>query len=94
MDEFQVLTATQSTGDTFACNATFVVFLDTFAAGWFLEYALYKPQTADIVWKKYHSQPFQEHGELSRVAVNGTNNMLFRMNSGTTGATAYREIIH
>lgn len=91
----QVLTATETTGDPFPNNATFIVFLDTYTDGWHVEYALDKESVTDkttLNWKKWNSQPIQEHGELSRVLVYGMDNVLYRLNGGTQGATVYWEI--
>ena len=35
----KILTATQSVGIPFSCNVSFLVFLDTYADGWHIEYA-------------------------------------------------------
>lgn len=86
----QVLQSTEPVGEPFECNVNFIVFLDTYADGWFVEYALEKDDPTDMVWKRWHNQPLQEHGELSYVIVCGVKQFRFRMNSGTTGATAYR----
>ena len=92
----EILASTQSVGDPFSCNVAFFVFLDTYADGWFMEYAQDHDSVTDkttLNWKKWHSQPLQQHGELSYVIVCGLKGVLFRMNSGTQGATAYRKLL-
>ena len=90
----QILQSTESTGEVFETQTPFMVFLDTYAAGWFLEYAVTKSDASQMNWKRWHHQPLQEHGELSHVLVYGATGMSFRMNSGTTGATAYRKAVN
>ena len=89
----QILNDDQPTGDPFTSVIPFVVFLDIYTADWFVEYAIDKEDPTDRNWKRWHDQPIQEHGELSRIIVYGVNNVVYRMNSGTTGATAFQEEI-
>ena len=85
-----VLSSNQPTGEPFTSAIPFIVFLDTYTDGWFLEYAFTKADANQMNWKKWHSQPLQQHGELSRLLVYGVEGMSFRLNSGTVGATAFQ----
>lgn len=85
-----VLESNQDTGNGFERSTPFIVFLDTYADGWFVEYA-YDTGAADedtLNWKRWHSQPLQQHGELSWVLCYGSNGIKWRLNSGTRGASA------
>ena len=88
-----VLEATETTGEDFSSSVPFMVFLDTHTDGWFVEYAVHKENKSEMNWKKWHNQPIQEHGELSRVLVYGMRGVRYRLNSGNVGATAVRESV-
>lgn len=84
----QVLKSTQTTGDPFRSLIPSWVFLETYADGWFVEYAVYRENPTEMIWKRWHNQALQQHGELSRVLIAGGNDLRFRLNGGTVGATA------
>lgn len=87
----QVLLATETTGREFDSNITFIVFLDIYQDGWFVEYCLKKDNPVQQIWKRWHTHPLQQHGDLSRVVVFGSEkDTLYRLNGGTVGATAFR----
>ena len=85
----QVLESSQSVGRVFPQDIPFIVFLDTYTDGWYLEYAVYKEDPTKMVWKRWHDQSLQEHGFLSWVLAYGAEHLRFRVNGGTTGATAF-----
>lgn len=92
----QVLNNNEPTGNHFDSQRPFQVVLDVYTDGWFVEYAINDESVADkstLRWKRWHNQPIQEHGELSRVLVYGSSGMLFRLNGGTQGATAFAEAV-
>ena len=92
--KIQVLNSNQDTGDPFGSNTPFVVFLDTYTDGWFVEYAFDNDAVEDkttLNWKRYHNQSIQQHGELSHVLVYGMSEVLYRLNGGTQGATAVHQ---
>lgn len=92
----QVLANNQATGEHFPSSRPFIVFLDVYTDGWFVEFAIDHEDVADktsLNWKQWHNQPLQQNGDLSRVLVYGAKGMLYRMNGGTQGATAYAEDI-
>lgn len=89
----QILEADQPTGTPFQTQLPFMVSLDTYADGWFLEYAVTKPDPTEMVWKRWHTQPLREHGDLSHVNVLGMKDYSYRMHGGTVGATAFRSTI-
>ena len=90
----QILTETQTTGEVFDSRTPFMVFLDTYTDGWFLQYAANKENAANINWKNWHEVSLREHGDLSYAVVYGsrwqiTPDLVFRMHGGTVGATAF-----
>ena len=90
----QILMADQDTGDPFGTSVPFIVFLDIYTDGWYVEYAANRDDIEDknnLNWKRYHNQSIQQHGELSKVLVYGMPDVLYRLNSGAQGATAYRQ---
>ena len=92
----QVLHSNQDTGEPFSNSTPFVVFLDTYTDGWFVEYAIDDDDVSDkdtLNWKRYHNQPIQEHGDLSHVLVYGMADVLYRLNGGTQGATAVSQAV-
>lgn len=89
----QILESDDTTGDPFTTERPFFVSLDTYADGWFLEFAVTKDNEANMNWKKWHTQPLREHGDLSHLTVVGVKGYSFRMNRGTQGATAFRSPI-
>ena len=92
----QILLSNQGTGDPFRSSVPFSAFLDTYTDGWYVEYAIDDENVDDkstLNWKRYHDQPLQEHGDLSWVLVYGMRDVLYRINGGTTGATAFRQTI-
>ena len=91
----QILESTQTTGDPFPSLTNFVVKMDAFTTGWFVEWAIDHDNVTDkstLNWTRYHDQPIQQHGALSRPLIYGAENTLFRVNGGTAGATAYKEV--
>ena len=94
--ESQILHSNEPKGEPFNQGTPFNVFLDTYTDGWYLEYAINDENVENkdnLNWKRYHSQPIQEHGELSHVLVYGMPNVLYRVNGGTQGATAFRQSV-
>lgn len=92
----QRLFPNQDTGEPFELTAPFIVFLDTYTDGWFVEYAYDDPEVSDkdtLNWKRYHNNAIQEHGDLSHVLVYGMSKVLFRLNQGAQGATAYSQVV-
>ena len=90
------LESNKSTGDPFGSISPFVAFLDVYTDGWFVEYALDNESVEDkstLNWKRWHNQPIQEHGELSRILVYGLSDVLYRFKGGTQGATGYIETV-
>lgn len=89
----RILEDNQPTGEPFEISVPFQVSLDIYTDGWYLQYAVTKKNPAEMNWKNYHSQPLQEHGDLSRVVAYGVDGYSYRMHGGTVGATAYKEVI-
>ena len=86
----QILDTTDTVSDPFKSRVPFVVFLDTYADGWFVQYAVTKETSTDMVWKNWHTHAITENGEGSRILVYGMEGVSYRLNSGTAGATGYR----
>ena len=99
----QHLKADQPVGTIFKERLPFLAFLDIYTDGWFIEYAIDHESVEDkstLNWKRYHNNPIQEHGELSHVTVYGLSNpfdsdenVVYRFNGGTQGATGYIKTI-
>ena len=85
----QVLQNDETVSEPFKQDTPFIVFLKTYTDGWFVEFAIHEDDPNAMVWKRWHDQPLQEHGALSWVLVYGDENLRFRLNSGTRGATAF-----
>ena len=83
-----ILTADDSTGIEFSSSNSFMVFFETFTAGWFLEFSR---QGADTPrWVKWNERAFTSADGDEYLLVPGIEDVVFRLNGGTTGAVAYR----
>lgn len=85
-----ILSSTQDIGDIFDSNLPFMVYLETYTDGWFIEFARRATPDADKNWTKYHERPFESSPGREFLIFPGSKDLVFRMNSGTQGAVAYK----
>ena len=90
MENRNILTSGQTTGDPFEATFPFKVYFVVYSDGWYVEFTDKDTPEASRVWFRYNERPLQNSPGKSHVIVPGSKDLLYRMNGGTAGAVIKR----